>query len=120
KPVPLIPDEVEITDKTDEGLTLEFRSDAGGVAAIALLRGQLAALVARLVKEIGAGQAVPIDRGSLQIGQTFAVTAHQVQRRGDGARRLVMTVDLPDQGRVVTIPLELSPDDVRSLIKDLS
>ena len=114
------PDELEFGTE-DEGrrVTLTFRTDSGETLGVSLGRGQVAATVARLVQEIGEGAAVPIDRGSLQIGARFAVQGFQLQRKTDGSRVLTLVVDMPDQGRVVTIPLDLSPDDVAKLIEML-
>ena len=59
------------------------------------------------------------NRGSLQLGATYSLQSYQVQRNTDGRRLLTLAVDLLDQGRVVTIPIELSPVEVAQLIKML-
>lgn len=115
---PLRPDETDIR-VSDEDVTLDFRTDNGESRVVVLSRKWLPTLIARLMQETEPGQAVPIDRNSLQIGASFSVQGWQIQHRSDGARRLVLAVDLPDQGRVVTIPLELSPSDVQNIIKQL-
>ena len=113
------PDETEQHPSSDGGLTLIFRRDSGETRSIVLGRGQVAALAAALIGEIGTDRVVPIDRASLRIGQPFAVEGFQVAHSTDGGRCLIVQVHLPDQGRVVTIPLELSPQDVAALIEQL-
>jgi hypothetical protein len=116
--MPLRPDEAEMS--TDgEDVVLDFRSDSGESRAVVLSRQWLPGLIARLMQQIGPDEAVPTDQGSLQVGARFAVQGWQVQHQSDGARRLDVIVNLPDQGRVVTIPLELTPPDVQSLIDRL-
>lgn len=117
---PINPDELEILPGPDDDhVTLSFRSDNGDRRDIILDRRQLPAIVGRLAQETGPGQAVPIDKGSLQIGATFAVQGWAVRKATDGSRLLTLMVDLPDPGRVVTIPLELTPADVQALIGQL-
>ena len=103
----------------DEHVTLIFRSDSGESQAVALKRTQLPALVARLARETGPGQATPIDKDSLRTGKEYSVQAFYVQRPmpDDGARLLVLVVHFED--RVVTIPLELSPPDVQHMVTQL-
>lgn len=116
----LRPDEMEVgTEENGQRVTLAFRSDSGETQAVSLARAQIPTFVARLLQETEAGSAVPIDRGSLHIGNTFAVQSFHVLRRSDGARLLTLAVDMPDEGRVVTIPLELSPIEVTRLIEML-
>jgi hypothetical protein len=116
----LRPDEMEIgTEEDGQRVTLTFRADTGESRAVSLTRAQVQSSVARLMQEIGGGQVVPIDRGSLQIGATYSLQSYHVQRNTDGRRLLTLAVDLLDQGRVVTIPIELSPVEVEQLIKML-
>jgi hypothetical protein len=116
--MPLRPDEAEMS--TDgEDVVLDFRSDSGESRAVVLSRQWLPGLIARLMDQIGPDEAVHTDQGSLQVGARFAVQGWQVQRQDDGARRLDVIVNLPDQGRVVAIPLDLTPPDVQSLINQL-
>jgi hypothetical protein len=115
---PLRPDEMEIRVDGDD-IVLDFKADSGESRVVVLSRKWVPTLLARLMQETEPGQMVPIDRASLQIGASFSVQSWQVQRRSDGARRLTLAVDLPDQGRVVTIPLELSAAEVQSLLDQL-
>jgi hypothetical protein len=113
-------DEMEIgTEEEGQRVTLTFRTDTGETLGVSLTRGQVGVTVARLVQEIGSGSVAPIARGLLQIGASFSVQGFQVQRKTDGARLLTLAVDMPEEGRVVTIPLELSPIEVEELIKML-
>jgi hypothetical protein len=118
--MPLRPDEADIS--TDgEDVVLDFRSDAGESRSIVLSRQWLPGLIARLMHQVGPDEAIPsaTDQGSLQVGARFAVQGWQVARQSDGARRLDVIINLPDQDRVVTIPLDLTPPDVQSLIDQL-
>jgi hypothetical protein len=116
--MPLRPDEANIGPE-GEDIILDFRSDSGESRAVVLSREWLPGLIARLMHQIGPEEAVPVDQGSLQVGARFAVQGWQVQRESDGARRLDVIINLPDQGRVVTIPLDLTPPDVQNLIDQL-
>jgi len=107
------------TEEDGQRVTLTFRADTGESRAVSLTRAQVQSSVARLMQEIGGGQVVPIDRGSLQIGATYSLQSYHVQRNTDGRSLLTLAVDLLDQGRVVTIPIELSPVEVEQLIKML-
>lgn len=111
----LRPDLLE-TERDGEWITLTFRADTGESQVVSLNWAQLPTLVAQLVQETGPGQAVPIDQGSLQIGTTYSLQGYQVRRNTDGRRLLTLAIDLPDQGRTVTIPIELSPKEVADLI----
>lgn len=114
----LRPDSVEI-ERSEDSITLVFMTDSGERQAVELRQVQIEALLARLAKESRPGSLVPIDRESLNIGQSISIQGWQVEKRGDGARRLVLHVDLPDQGRTVSIPLFLPPGEVADLIKEL-
>ena len=114
------PDEMEVKTEDDgRRVTLTFRADSGEILGVSLTRAQVGATVARLVQETEAGSVVPIDRGSLRIGASFSVQGLQVQKKTDGSRLLTIVVDMPEDRRVVTIPLDLSPADVAELIKML-
>lgn len=115
---PMRPNETEIIDRGDE-IILDFKNDNGESQQISMSRTWLPQLLSRLMKEVPSGQAVPIDRSSLQVGASFSLEGWQVQRRNDGARRLVLAVNLPDQARVVTIPIELSAKEAESLVNQL-
>jgi hypothetical protein len=113
--MPLRPDEADIS-ADGEDVVLDFRSDAGESRSVVLARQWLPGLIARLMHQIGPDEAVPTE---LQVGARFAVQGWQVARQSDGARRLDVIINLPDQDRVVTIPLDLAPADVQSLIDQL-
>jgi hypothetical protein len=116
----MIPNESSVK-KSEDGKSIEitFSTDGGEKVAISLLQGQVATLVSMLQKEILAGAVVPINRGSLRPGQVFETQAVQVGKHPSGARQIVFHVDLPEEKRHVTIPLQLSPEEVTSLIGEL-
>lgn len=114
----LRPNEFEV-GKDGDRVTLTFRADTGESQAVSLARAQVATFVARISQEIGAGSVVPIDRGTLQIGASFSVQGWQIQKRDDGARRIVLAIDLPDQDRVVTMPLDFTSAEVAQFIEEL-
>jgi hypothetical protein len=106
-------------ESTQDGLIISFSADSGEMCAVALTRAQAAMLLNRLMKETESDRVVPIDRGSLTVGQTFVPQGCYVQKNTDGRRRLVVTVRLDNSGRIVEIPLELSRADASSLSEEL-
>jgi hypothetical protein len=114
---PLQPNECEtLIGEDGRQVKLVFRSDDGDSREIVVDRQWLPQLITQLQRRIAPGQAVPINKDSLDIGQTFALQGYQVRRNADGGAILTLFVDLPDQGRVVTIPLDFSSKDVDQLI----
>jgi hypothetical protein len=112
------PDDCEaVLIENDTKVRITFARDNGTSREVVLPREALPELVALLVGKIERGPIVRIDQGSLRPGQTVAVRGLRVQKISDGSRLLTLTALLPDQGREVTIPLELSPDDARQLIE---
>lgn len=95
---------------------LIFNDDNGKSREVILLRKWLPAFVAQMQRNIEPGQIVPIDKASLQIGRSFSLQGFQARRFPDGGATITLFVDLPDQGRVVTIPLEMTPKDVSTLL----
>ena len=115
------PDECEVAlSKDGESVRISFRRDNGTSREAVLPRKWLPGLVAQLLAQIEPGSAVPIDQGSLQIGRTFVVQGYNVRKRPDGGCLLTLFVDLPDQGRIVTIPLELSAPEVSEIVAILN
>lgn len=114
------PTETETMSSPDgKSLRIVFRQDDGKEAAIHMARVHLPQLITVLQREMPPGQATPIDRRSLQIGVNFSLQGYEVRQRPNGHKCLVLMVDLLDQGRVVSIPLDLSPQDVETIIKML-
>ena len=114
------PDDCEaVLIENDTKVRISFLNDSGASREVVLARQWPPQLVELLIAKIESGSVVPIDQGSLRPGQTFAVRGFQVRRVSDGSRLLTLSADLPDQGRMVTIPLELSPTDAGKLIEML-
>jgi hypothetical protein len=115
---PIRPENIDF-QSASEGLTITFSADSGERSAVALTREQAALLLVRLMKETESDRVVPIDRGSLAVGQTFVPHGYYVQKNINGARRLVLIVRLDDPARLVEIPLELSLTDAMTLSAEL-
>jgi hypothetical protein len=105
---------------TGEFAKLVFSRDTGESREVILRREWLPMLVVEIQSKIAPSQATPIDRGSLHMGQNFSLRGFQARRVQSGGATLTLFVDLPDQGRGVTIPLDLTSEDVDTLIKMLS
>ena len=115
------PDECETFLSEDrKRVKIVFRRDSGETQEAVLARTWIPQLIVQLQTRIEPGQATPIDRGSLRIGQTFSLQGYQVGHRPDGSAILTLFVDLPDQGRVVTIPLVLPPPEITQFIQMLA
>ena len=115
---PISPDAMEIT-RDETNVTMIFREDAGASCAVVLRRSQFGAYIARLMREIEEDRVVPIDQASLMPGRDIAVQGWQVHRHTNGARRLVLFVELENPARVVTIPLTMSAEETADLIGQL-
>src|SRR5437763_14237359 len=113
------PDEWEIKVHDGDRIGLRFRSDNGKTREVVVPRSMVPGLIARLVAEIGPGQGVPIA-GSLRPGQTILVQGFGGRRLPDGGAVLTLFVHLPDEGRDVTIPLELSAANVVEFVAILN
>jgi hypothetical protein len=113
-----IPDGVR-TQRSGEYVKIIFERDDGQFRDVVAHRTWLPSLVTCLLNEIGPGQAVPIDKGSLNFGTTYSVQGFQARPASDGSARLTLFVDLPDQGRVVTIPIDLKPEERSQIIQML-
>jgi hypothetical protein len=114
-----IPDDTDFEER-DDSIKIFFRRNNDTSREVTLLKKWVPVFVSQLISKIEEGQVVPIDKNSLQIGQSFSVQGWNMTKRQNGGRRLTLFVDLPDHGRVVTIPLELSSSEVAKLIKDFS
>jgi hypothetical protein len=99
---------------------LNFIDAAGKSRAVTLTRDTLPLLAAALHSKIGDGKIVPIDQKSLRAGANILVKGWDIVKRPDLGARLTLYVEMLDQDRVVTIPVDLSPENVTSLIIQLS
>ena len=57
------------------------------------------------------------NHNALPSDHEVRIVGWQVEKRADGARRLNFAVELPDQGRTVTLSCILIPEDVRLLTR---
>jgi hypothetical protein len=104
-----------------ESLDLIFEDQSGETRAVNLRRPNLPPLISLLQSRSAVGSVTPIDRGSMFGGQRFALQGFHVIPRTDGSARIVFQLSLPEQrDRGVTFPLDLTPEDVRELVKILS
>lgn len=109
---PFVPDDfVVLLSEDGKRVTLRFSCDSDEQVLISIPRIHLASLVVEATKLLPPGSAVPIDRDSLRPGTTYSLQGYQFSPRPEHLG-LTLFVDLPDQGRVVTIPLQLTPKDI--------
>lgn len=116
---PIIPDDVEVV-RSDLFVTLTFSADGGESRAVKLVRSRLPFFVSKLMKEVESDQVTPIRPDALAAGTSFAIHGWQMAKADDGGRLLTLFVELREPARTVTVPLELSPEDVAALREDLS
>lgn len=115
------PDECEIFAHSDgEHIKIAFRTDSGESREVVLRRKALPSLLNQLSAQIAPGQAVRIDSHSLRPGTDFVLQGWECRLDAQGGARLVLYIDLPEQGRVVTVPLSLNAADVAQLIARLT
>ncbi len=106
------------TSEEGEKVRLIFTRNSGERQEVVFRRRDLASLVAGAQKLLSPSDAVPIDRESLRSGTTIQVTGYQFSP-GGAELCLTLFVDLPDQGRGVTIPLCFSRKNVESMMGDM-
>lgn len=93
-----------------------FSNQAGERRAVNLPRPNIPQLLLRLQSKIEDKSVIPINQASFQPGANFALDGFQAKLNPDGSAELLLFVRLPDQnGRGVTIPLGLTPEDILSL-----
>jgi hypothetical protein len=113
---------VEAIESTEtvETITLIFENPAGQRRPATLLRSRIPLLLSFLQSRIEVGSVTPIPPGAPFAGQRFALQGYQVSRNADQSARIILYVQLPDEGdRGVTIPLDLTPEEARQLAKGL-
>lgn len=118
---PFRPDECETMLSEDgESVKMVLTNDVGERQEAVFDRRWIPSLITQLQRRIVPGQATPIDKDSLRPGQTFSLQGYEIWHEQDGSARLTLFLDLPDQNRVATIPIELTPKDVAAIIERLS
>jgi hypothetical protein len=114
------PDEWKVQAHDADHLAVTLACDSGQSLTAILPRATIPGLIERLVGEIGPGQGAAISRLSLRPGLTIQVQGFGGRRHPDGSADLAIFARLPDEGREVTIPLELTAQDVVELIAMLN
>ena len=117
---PFEPDEWEVEAHGDGTIRLVLRSDSGRTLAAILPRATIPGLIARLVAEIGPGQGAAIAGSLLRPGLTLQVQGFSARRHPDGSADLAILAHLPSERRDVTIPLELSAENVSEFVAMLT
>lgn len=115
------PDEMDVATSQDgRSIRLLFSKDSGERQAIIIPAQGAALLLQQLQKRTGRTVGLPASKGSLQFGETFSLAGVQIGPRPEGGAMLTLAIDLLDQGRVVTLPIELPPKDLEQLVANLS
>jgi hypothetical protein len=111
-----VPDHLEVQDHTDgERVRLVFGRDSDGATkSIVLKKDQLPAIASQLHRRIEAGSVVPISPSDMRIGADYRLTGYEVGIRSDSFR-LNLHVELPAQGRTVTMGLDLNKKEAADL-----
>ena len=114
------PDELQFQiSRYGEGVRLIFSRYDGQRRTVVLRRSDLPSLVAGAQNLLSPQDAVPIDQDSLRPGTIIRLTGYQFSPRGEKLG-LTLFLELPDQDRGVTIPLNLSRKDAESIAEQLS
>lgn len=114
------PDDLQFQISEDgKSVRLIFTRDNGEYREVVLRRSSLPSLVAGAQNLLSPQDAVPIDRDSLRPGTIIRLTGYQFSPRGKKLG-LTLFLELPDQDRGVTIPLNLSRKDAESIAEQLS
>lgn len=116
-----IPDEVEVFPNDDgKRIKLIFRRDDSSESReVVFLKSWLPQLLNQLRPHIAPSSAVQIDKNSLRPGQDFSLQGWECNLSPGGGARLILYIDLPDQGRVATVPMTLDKSDVQRLLERL-
>ena len=96
-------------------LRLNFTGEGNKNRSVVLHREGVPLLVGALHSKIGHGTVVPIDKESLRAGANIQVQGWDLANRPDRSVLLTIYLDMTDQNRVVTIPVELSQENVTAL-----
>jgi hypothetical protein len=122
EPEEFIADQLEVAG-SDDGtrvLLVFSRDDTSETREVVLRKSWLPQLLNMVRPHIDPSSAVPIDKNSLRPGQDFALQGWECKRVPGGGARLVLYIDLPDQGRVTTVPMTLDKTDVERLRQQLT
>jgi hypothetical protein len=98
---------------------LTFSDDDDKTRAVIIHQSNLPSAISALHEKISSPNVVPIDRASLKQGQDYVVTGFSAKKLPEGAE-LTVHLNLPDQGRFVTLAMALSPQDITGLVLQLS
>ena len=107
------------TKKDGSECRLRFYDDGGNERTIILSRDQMLPLVSDLQSRIDKGSVRPISPHGMGIGTVFQLRSVQIGRSSDGGGTR-MTLHIAVDDGVRTLPIELTPSDVRHLIQQLS
>lgn len=109
-------DECETSIGSDgKTIKIKFSNDNGDSQEVLIDRQHLPQFVAQLQNKTVSGSGKPIERASLRPEETFAVSGFRVEHVADGGCVIVVSVNMIDQNRLVTIPLDFSPKDIETL-----
>lgn len=111
------PVNIDFRQEGDDSFVLRFLTETGENLEVALTGALLSSVLAYL----SASAPGPVSIRSLLLDRApqLEPIAYEVQARMGGGRRLVLTCRIPDSDRTLTIPLELSADDVELLIREM-
>jgi hypothetical protein len=114
--VPMNADGMRVQNGPDPRvIRLVFESDTDGTRTVDLDRIALPQLLGALQHEIGAGSVVPIRAGSLQLGADYRMGGHGFRPLPNGGLEVTFHMELIREQRVVSLPLELLPEEVAQL-----
>lgn len=113
---PLIANECGVLKSQDgRSFKIVFQNDDDESAEIIVMAEALPQIISVMQGQLPAGTGKVVEREGLRIGETFRTCGFKAKHLPDGSCDLTISLDLMDQGRVVTLPILLSPKDLESL-----
>lgn len=86
--------------------------------AVMVPRAAIPQFVAALMEQIEPGAVTPMRR-PMELETQYRVTGFDLKKHPTGAATMTVQIEFAAENRTMTLPLPLSPDDVRSIVESL-
>lgn len=100
-------------------LRLQFLHDDGRILGVIIPRSRAPMLMAELQTRIVPGSLVPISKRGLQHAEAPSIEGWQVTRKFGGSTRIMLFLQLGEDNRQVSLPIELTLPQLDDLLDDL-
>lgn len=111
--------EITVDKRDDQVVRLSFCDEMENWVRIVTSKNNLPSLLGEIQKQTGSEIPAPSSPSELSPGQQVAIQSTQVSARADGSVQITFVVDIPNENRVVTIPLTLTAAQSSELASDL-